>query len=74
MKLQHQQSSMQQQISGDEDEYLTQVALKRSLMKNKPNIRAYFIGDHLVFAPNPPTPEAIQRAKFVDKTYQWHGR
>ena len=24
--------------------------------------------------PNPPTPEAIQRAQFVDKTYQWIGR
>ena len=21
--------------------------------------------------PNPPTPEAIQRAQFVDKTYHW---
>ena len=24
--------------------------------------------------PNPPTEEAVRRAKFVDKTYQWHGR
>ena len=24
--------------------------------------------------PNPPTPEAIERAKFVDKTYRWNGR
>ena len=23
--------------------------------------------------PNPPTPEAIQRAQFVDKTYVWKG-
>ena len=22
--------------------------------------------------PNPPTPEMIERAKFVDKTYVWH--
>lgn len=43
MKLQNQQSSMQQQTSN----------LKR---------------------PNPPTEEAVRRAKFVDKTYQWHGR
>jgi hypothetical protein len=21
--------------------------------------------------PNPPTPEMVERAKFVDKTYQW---
>ena len=24
--------------------------------------------------PNPPTPEMVERAKFVDKTYVWHGR
>lgn len=25
-------------------------------------------------APNPPTPEAIKRAQFVDKTYRWTGK
>ena len=25
------------------------------------------------FSPNPPTPEAIARAQFVDKTYVWKG-
>ena len=24
-------------------------------------------------APNPPTPEAVARAQFVDKTYVWKG-
>ena len=24
--------------------------------------------------PNPPTPEAIKRAQFVDKTYRWAGK
>jgi len=24
--------------------------------------------------PNPPTKEAVKRAQFVDKTYQWQGR
>ena len=24
--------------------------------------------------PNPPSKEAIERAKFVDKTYEWRGR
>jgi len=23
--------------------------------------------------PNPPTPEAVEAAKFVDKTYNWEG-
>jgi hypothetical protein len=27
-----------------------------------------------VFSPNPPTPEAIKRAQFVDKTYVWQGK
>jgi len=25
------------------------------------------------FSPKPPTPEAIKRAQFVDKTYVWKG-
>jgi len=25
-------------------------------------------------APNPPTPEAIEKAQFKDKTYSWNGR
>ena len=24
--------------------------------------------------PNPPTPEAVEKAKFVDKTFTWNGR
>ena len=24
--------------------------------------------------PNPPTPEAVEKAAFVDKTYRWNGR
>jgi hypothetical protein len=24
--------------------------------------------------PNPPTPEAIEKAQFKDKTYRWNGR
>lgn len=24
--------------------------------------------------PNPPTPEAIKKAQFKDKTYRWNGR
>ena len=26
------------------------------------------------YSPNPPTPEAVQRAQFVDKTYKWAGK
>ena len=24
--------------------------------------------------PNPPTPEAVEKAKFKDKTFKWNGR
>jgi hypothetical protein len=24
--------------------------------------------------PNPPTPEAVEKAAFIDKTYRWNGR
>jgi hypothetical protein len=24
--------------------------------------------------PNPPTPEAVEKAQFIDKTYRWNGR
>ena len=28
----------------------------------------------LISKPNPPTPEAIKKAQFKDKTYRWNGR
>ena len=30
--------------------------------------------DLTLHKPNPPTEEAVKRAQFVDKTYQWQGR
>ena len=29
--------------------------------------------EHALNKPNPPTQEAIEKAKFVDKTYHWRG-
>ena len=29
---------------------------------------------NIPIAPNPPSKEAVERAKFVDKTYEWRGR
>ena len=31
-------------------------------------------GIKLLKKPNPPSKEAVERAKFVDKTYHWKGR
>ena len=30
------------------------------------------IGNQLILKPNPPTREAVKRAKFKDKTYHWN--
>ena len=27
-----------------------------------------------LFKPNPPSKEAVERARFIDKTYEWRGR
>ena len=63
MKLQHQQSSTQQQISDYE-------AMNEEFIKEGTEFRI----DLTLHKPNPPTEEAVKRAKFVDKTYQWQGR
>ena len=35
---------------------------------------AFYEGVGWAIGPNKPTPEMIERAKFVDKTYRWNGR
>ena len=59
MKLQQSTTSTQRQIS--EDGYPKYLDLE-----NDPYV-------YLV-APNPPTPEAVAKAQFVDKTYKWAGK
>ena len=63
MKLQQQQSLTQQQISDYE-------AMNEEFIKEGTEFRI----DLSLHKPNPPTEEAVKRAKFVDKTYQWQGR
>ena len=29
--------------------------------------------EHTLNKPNPPTKEAVERARFIDKTYDWRG-
>ena len=59
MKLHQNKSSMQQQTS---DQPWVDCPDGFDSWKDKLN------------RPNPPTPEMIERAKFVDKTYTWNGR
>ena len=34
----------------------------------------FYEGVGWAIGPTPPTPEMVERAKFKDKTYVWHGR
>ena len=61
MKLKQNQSSMPQQTF------------------ESPHQQAILTSDYLAYCmelkrPNPPTPEAIEKAQFKDKTYRWNGR
>ena len=47
---------------------LTSETVLLGVMYSQPDGSALF-----AFAPNPPTPEAVAKAQFVDKTYQWKG-
>ena len=60
-----------QQLISKEDEYLMEIARRRKSEK-EPSVCAYFIGEELVFKPHPPTPEAVKKAQFVDKTFVWN--
>lgn len=62
MKLNQNQSSTQPQISEIVDYY---AALEVQSISGK----AVF--HNSLKRPNPPTPEAVAKAQFVDKTYQW---
>ncbi len=63
MKPQHQQSLTPQQISDYE-------AMNEEFIREGTEFRI----DLALHKPNPPTEEAVKRAKFIDKTYQWQGR
>ena len=64
MKLRNHQFSIQPQIfnGGYEHPWYKHVS-------NSPIME--WKGNKQLIRPNPPTKEAIERAKFVDKTYHW---
>ena len=47
------------------------MKLKKSSTQPLTSDTVTFTGQRLVRKPNPPTPEMIERAKFIDKTYVW---
>ena len=59
MKLRNHQFSTPP-LTSEEDKF----SGKNGLVRN--------IGNKLLIKPNPPTKEAVKRAKFKDKTYHWN--
>jgi len=47
------------------NEYEDKISVKNSTVRN--------IGHKIIMKPNPPSKEAIEKAKFVDKTFHWDG-
>ena len=86
MKLQNQQSLTPQQISksphrapyAEVFEYFESIT--NDWTESEDLMHDYMMAEYSkeietgLKRPNPPTPEAIKRAQFVDKTYQWQGR
>jgi len=84
MKLNQNKSSTQPQISEIVDYYM---ALEEQSPPGKavfhdsapqisdPEMYVLYLDSGLwAKKPNPPTPEAVAKAQFVDKTYVWHGK
>jgi len=63
MKLNQNKPSTPPQISDYE-------AMNEEFIEKDTEFRIYLP----LHKPNPPTEGAVNRAKFVDKTYQWQGR
>ena len=47
---------------------------KQSSMQQPIFNATFYEGVGWAIGPNPPTPEAIEKAQFKDKTYRWNGR
>jgi hypothetical protein len=43
-------------------------------MKLNPNRNLTLTQTSELKRPNPPTPQAVEKAQFKDKTYRWNGR
>ena len=66
MKLRQHQFSTQPQISNEN-------GCVRKSDKARPIFVEFYGDDNLeLYKPNPPSKEAIQRAKFRDKTFHWN--
>ncbi len=52
----------------------TPIRWNLPLMKSNQKPNSTLLRTDELKRPNPPKPEAIERAKFIDKTYRWNGR
>ena len=81
MKLRQHQFSIQPRIFEGSNyvhpwyEYTTDTPIIDHENKfSEKNATVRNIGNKILIKPNPPSKEAVERAKFVDKTYEWTRR
>ena len=46
----------------------------RNSTRQQTSSAVFYEGVGWAVGPKPPTPEMVERAQFVDKTYRWNGR
>ena len=71
MKLRNHQFSTQPQIFSGGYEHPWYKHIKYKIADNCPEDMREHAYKVLLNKPNPPTQQAIEKAKFVDKTYEW---
>jgi len=69
MKLRNHQFSTQPQISKHEVVHKSEIT--RDLYDHPWHKHVRELDTNILIKPNPPSQEAIEKAKFVDKTYEW---
>jgi len=78
MKPQHQKTSTHRPTSEKLYEYYSSQTYDWTEVEDQ--MHDYYLSEYSeeletgLKRPNPPTEEAVKRAKFIDKTYQWQGR
>ena len=81
MKLRNHQFSIQPRIFEGSNyvhpwyEYTTNTPITDNENKfSEKNATVRNIGNKILIKPNPPSKEAVERARFIDKTYEWKSR
>ena len=74
MKLKQHQFSIQPRIFEGGYEHPWYKHVKHRIADDCPEDMKEHAYNLLLNRPNPPSKEAVERARFIDKTYEWKGR